>query len=110
VNKNTALQRKGMEIATFLPIAAGKFSLLSFWLVADIWAFPSGFSTPFENCPEAAQLPLGISQQLSYTFLAVLSGCPTAFKSISQRLSVKTWQFFILFLLRAAFLLIFFKI
>jgi hypothetical protein len=29
-NRNAALQRKGMEIATFLPIAAGKFSLLSY--------------------------------------------------------------------------------
>jgi hypothetical protein len=44
-----------MEIATFLPIAAGKISLLSYWLVADIWAFPSGFPTPFKNFPEAAQ-------------------------------------------------------
>jgi hypothetical protein len=98
VNKNTTLQRKGMEITTFLPIAAGKFSLLSYWLVADIWAFPSGFSIPFENCPEAAQYPLGISQRLFYTLLAVLSGCPTAFKSISQQLSAKTWQFPSLFL------------
>ncbi len=29
VNRTTSLQRKGMEIAMFLPIAAGKFSLLS---------------------------------------------------------------------------------
>jgi hypothetical protein len=36
---------------------------------------------------------LGISQQLSATLLAVLSGCPTAFKSISQQLSAETWQF-----------------
>jgi hypothetical protein len=55
VNINMALQRKGMEIATFLPIAAGKFSLLSYCLVADIWAFPSGFPIPFRNFPEAAQ-------------------------------------------------------
>jgi hypothetical protein len=55
VNRNTALQRKGMEIAMFLPIAAGKFSLLSYWLVANIWAFPSGFPIPFRNFPEAAQ-------------------------------------------------------
>jgi hypothetical protein len=55
VNRNTALQRKGMEIATFLTIAAGKFSLLSYWLVADIWVFPSGFPIPFRNFPEAAQ-------------------------------------------------------
>jgi hypothetical protein len=49
------LQRKGMEIATFLPIAAEKLSLLSYWLVADIWAFPSGFPILFRNFPEAAQ-------------------------------------------------------
>jgi hypothetical protein len=34
VNRNAALQRNGMEIAMFLPIAARKFSLLSYWLVA----------------------------------------------------------------------------
>jgi hypothetical protein len=55
VNRNIPLQGKWMEIATFLPIAAGKFSLLSYWLVADIWAFPSGFPIPFRNFPEAAQ-------------------------------------------------------
>jgi hypothetical protein len=54
-NRNAALQRNGMEIATFLPIAAGKFSLLSYRLVAGIWAFPSGFPIPFRNFPEAAQ-------------------------------------------------------
>jgi hypothetical protein len=83
VNRNTSFQRKGMEIATFLPIAAGKFSLLSYWLLAGIWAFPSGFPILFRNFPEAFQKPLGISQRLFYTLLAVLSGCPTAFKSIS---------------------------
>jgi hypothetical protein len=55
VDRNMALQRKGMEITKFLQIAAGKFSLLSYWLVADIWAFPSGFLIPFSNFPEAAQ-------------------------------------------------------
>jgi hypothetical protein len=55
VNRNTALQRKGMEIATFLPTAAGKFSLLSYWQVAGILAFPSGFPISFRNFPEAAQ-------------------------------------------------------
>jgi hypothetical protein len=55
VNRNAALQRKGMEIATFLPIATGKFCLLSYWLVAGIWAFPSGFPIPFKNLPEAGQ-------------------------------------------------------
>jgi hypothetical protein len=55
VNRNMPLQRKGMEIAMFLPIAAGKFSLISYWLVSDIWAFPSGLPIPFRNFPEAAQ-------------------------------------------------------
>jgi hypothetical protein len=55
VNRNTALQRKGMEIARFLPIAAGKFSLLSYWLVAVIRTFPSSFLIPYRNFPEAAQ-------------------------------------------------------
>ncbi len=54
-NRNTVLQRKGMEIATFLLIAAGKFSLLSYWLDAGIWVFPSGFPIPFRNFPEAVQ-------------------------------------------------------
>jgi hypothetical protein len=51
INRNTALQRKGMEIATLLPKAAGKFSFLSYWLVAGIWAFPSGFPIPLRNFP-----------------------------------------------------------
>jgi hypothetical protein len=55
VNRNEALHRKRMKIATFLPIAAGKFCLPSYWLVADIWAFPSGFPLPFKNFPEAGQ-------------------------------------------------------
>jgi hypothetical protein len=55
VNRNAALQRKGMEIVMFLPIAAGKFCLLSYWLVAGIWTFPSGFPIPFKNFPEAGQ-------------------------------------------------------
>jgi hypothetical protein len=40
-------QRKRMKIATFLPVATGKFCLLSYWLVAGIRAFPSGFPIPF---------------------------------------------------------------
>jgi hypothetical protein len=47
-----------MEIAMFLPITAGKFCLLSYWLVAGIWAFPSGFPIPFQQCPAAVQQPL----------------------------------------------------
>jgi hypothetical protein len=55
VNRNAALQKKGMEVATFLPIAAGKFCLLSYWLVAGIWAFPSSFPILFKNFLQAAQ-------------------------------------------------------
>jgi hypothetical protein len=78
-----------MEIAMFLPIAAGQFCLLSYWLTVGIWAFPSGFPIPFQNCPKTFQQPLAISQRLSYAILAVP---PTAFKSISQQLLAKTWQ------------------
>jgi hypothetical protein len=55
MNRNAALQRKGMEIATFLPISTGKLFLLSYWLVAGIWAFPIGFPIPFKNFPETGQ-------------------------------------------------------
>jgi hypothetical protein len=55
MNRNAVLQRKGMEIVMFLPKAAGKFCLLSYWLVAIIWAFPRGFPIPFKNFPEAGQ-------------------------------------------------------
>jgi hypothetical protein len=55
VNRNATLQRNGMEIAMFLPTAARKFSLLSYWLVAGFWAFPSGFPIPFKNFLEAVQ-------------------------------------------------------
>jgi hypothetical protein len=52
---HSTFKRKGMEIATFLPKAAGQFCLLSYWLTASIWAFPSGFPIPFKDLPEAAQ-------------------------------------------------------
>jgi hypothetical protein len=55
VNRNAALQRKGMLIAMFLSIAAGQFCLLSSWPTAGIWAIPSGFPIHFKNCPEAFQ-------------------------------------------------------
>jgi hypothetical protein len=45
------LHRKGMEIATFLPIAAGQFYLPSYWMIAVICAFPSGLPIPFKNFP-----------------------------------------------------------
>jgi hypothetical protein len=59
VNRNTSLQRKGTEIATFLPIAAGKFSLLSYWLLAGIWAFPNGFPISFKNFPRGCPKAFG---------------------------------------------------
>jgi hypothetical protein len=55
VNRNTSLKKNRIEIAKFLPTAAGKFFLLSYWLVAGIWAFSSGFSIPFKNFSEAVQ-------------------------------------------------------
>jgi hypothetical protein len=48
-----------MEIATFLPIAAGQFYLLSYWLTADIWDFTAAF-----------QYPLRIFQRLSNSLWA----------------------------------------
>jgi hypothetical protein len=63
-------------------------------LLADggYFVIPSGFPIPFKNCPDAFQKPFNISQRLSNTLLAVPSGCPTAFESISQRLLAKMWQ------------------
>jgi hypothetical protein len=55
VNRNASVQRKYMEISTFLSIATGQFYLLSYWLTVDSCAFPSGFPIPFKNCPEAFQ-------------------------------------------------------
>jgi hypothetical protein len=65
VNRNMPLQRKGMEIATFLPIAAGKFSLLSYWLVADIWAFPRGCPIAFGHFPAAILYPFSSALWMS---------------------------------------------
>jgi hypothetical protein len=59
VNRNTSLQRKGMDTATFLPKATGKFSLLSYWLLTGIWAFPSGFPIPFRNFPRGCPKAFG---------------------------------------------------
>jgi hypothetical protein len=36
VNRNKALQRKEMEMAMFLPIAAGQLCLFSYWLTVGI--------------------------------------------------------------------------
>jgi hypothetical protein len=44
-----------MEIAMFLLTAAGPVWLLSLWLVADIWAFPSSFRIPFKDFPDVFQ-------------------------------------------------------
>jgi nitrate reductase NapE component len=54
VNRNAKLQRKWMEIATFLLIAAGQFCLLSFGCQ---WVF-GYFLVPFPY-------PLRITQRLS---------------------------------------------
>jgi hypothetical protein len=74
-----------------LQTATGQFCLFSYLLAVGEWAFTSGFPIPIKNCPEAFQLP-GISQQHFYALLTLPNGCPTVFKSISQRYQV-TWQF-----------------
>jgi hypothetical protein len=53
------LQRKWLEIATFLSIAALQFCFLSYWLMGVICNI-------LQECPEAIQQPSGISQWLSY--------------------------------------------
>jgi hypothetical protein len=55
VDRYVLLHRKGMEISTFLPKAAGQFYLLSYWMTVVIWAFPRGFPILFKNFPEAFQ-------------------------------------------------------
>jgi hypothetical protein len=75
-----------MEIATFLLTVARQFCPTL--ILADgryFKAFASGLPIHSKNCSEAFQYTLGISQQLSYTLLAVPSGCPAAF-NISQRI------------------------
>jgi hypothetical protein len=52
-----------MEIATFLPIAAGQFYLLSYWLKPIFGHFPAAF-----------QYPLRIAQRLSNSLWAFPSG------------------------------------
>jgi hypothetical protein len=51
VERYKLLHRKGMETATFLPIAAGQFYLLSYWMLAVICSFPSSFPIPSKNFP-----------------------------------------------------------
>jgi hypothetical protein len=47
-----------MKIATFFSSATGQLWLLFYWLLAGVWAFPSGFPIPFQQCPTAVQQPL----------------------------------------------------
>jgi hypothetical protein len=75
INGNAVLQRKGDGNCHVY--ADGRWAILPSLLLAD------GGN-------------LGISQWLSYTLLAVPSGCPIAFQSISQQLLVKTKQFLII--------------
>jgi hypothetical protein len=73
---------KKIKIATFLPTAAGQFCLLSYWMAAGIWAFPTGFPIPEE-------LPRGFPTASGH-FPAASGHFPAAFLhplSISQRLS-----------------------
>ncbi len=58
VNRHAALQRKGMEIASFLPTAASKCSLR---LLDSRWALLKGYRKAAGKCPEAIGKPLGNS-------------------------------------------------
>ncbi len=55
VNRTVALQRKGMEIASFF--ANSRWEILPPLLLPGgrYWEFPSGFSTHFSQCPAAVQ-------------------------------------------------------
>jgi hypothetical protein len=56
-----------------MPIAAGQFCLLGYWLKAVFGHFPAAVLYPF--------------------FLTVPSGCPTAFKNISSGYGLKRGNF-----------------
>jgi hypothetical protein len=47
ITRNAALQIKGMKMP--------QCCLVSYWLIAGIWAFSNGFPIPSRNCPEAIQ-------------------------------------------------------
>jgi hypothetical protein len=75
--RNTALQRKGMEIATFLPIASGRVCLLSYWLMDVIWAFPSrGTIHHLRIAWRLSNILLTFHSGFFNTLSAVPSGCP----------------------------------
>jgi hypothetical protein len=72
-----------MKMASFLLIAAGKFCLVSYWLMASfpgfsshlanrnicpedivfVWTFPNGFSISFYQCPVSVQQPFTVLLQ-----------------------------------------------
>jgi hypothetical protein len=80
-------------------LANSRWAILPCLLMADggNLGISQQLSHTSKNCPEAIQLSLGIAQQLLFTLLAVPSGCPITFKSISQRLLAKTEQFVSIF-------------
>ncbi len=78
-----ALQRKGMEIASVLPIAAAQVCFLSYWLMDFIWAFPAAFQPPFRM----AQRPNSLRAFLS-SFPISFEKCPAAVHSLKEHLPV----------------------
>jgi hypothetical protein len=68
----------------FVPIATGQFCPLSYWLMALFGHFLVAFLYPLKIAQRLSNS--SISQQLSYTHLAMPSGYPRAFESISQQL------------------------
>jgi hypothetical protein len=58
VNRNAALQIKGIEIPTFYPIAAGKCSTR---LLDSHWALLKQYRKVARKCPKAIENTLGCS-------------------------------------------------
>ncbi len=56
------------RIPPFLPVATEQFCFLYYWLMGIIWFLPSGFPTPFKNCPEGILEPLSISSGFPIPF------------------------------------------
>ncbi len=97
--RNAVLQRKWMEIALFLPIVAGEFCLVPYWLTASflgfsshlasgyyssfIWKFPSSFPIAFTIAPNNLRaFPSGCSFQ----------HCPAAVQEALRAFSSGCWQ------------------
>jgi hypothetical protein len=76
VNRNAMLQRKGIETAMFLSIAAGQVSLLSYWLVCVIGAL-FGIAQRLSNCAghkKISSMQMSFSTRLNYITCVCVEG------------------------------------